>query len=160
MSINIFVSNLDSSFKYKPTVEDKSSIVEDKSPSVMANLSNRSWLSNSSLNDSMNQSVPSPSWVYMRGSPSMPQYQPQKLEFNWQHDSINDEQSLQKYLRNIDEKEKIASLHNSLENSPKDSSVFWNHPSTRISKDMSPMFKRTQYQLAPLNTGTFERYKM
>lgn len=89
----------DTSFKYKSSTENQTKL-PDRSPSPPINLSTRSWLSTSSPNDSLNQSMASSSWAYSRGSPTMPSYQPH-LDFGRQSDSIIEEQSLQEYLRQV-----------------------------------------------------------
>ncbi|KAJ8972246.1 hypothetical protein NQ317_011071 [Molorchus minor] len=128
--------------------------------STPMNLSALSWRSNVSQNESLNYSLSSPSWVYTKGTPeaksmaSPVQFSKQNspVKSSFQDTSsievIKDENSLNKYLKEHEETEKVNKVANKSQQSSNLLSSFWSHPVAKSAKDMSTFLKKCQYQLS------------
>ncbi|XP_018573554.1 transmembrane protein 209 [Anoplophora glabripennis] len=141
--------------------------------STPMNLSALSWKSNISQNESMNYSMSS-SWNYLKGTPDVnvskfsnktspksfsKQPSPAKLSFRDTSslEFIKDENSLQKYLKEHEESQKVDKVTNKTHQSSNLLSSFWSHPVSKTAKDMSSFLKKCQYQLStpsPTRTAT------
>ncbi|XP_076268905.1 transmembrane protein 209 [Rhynchophorus ferrugineus] len=144
------------------------------SPTVNTSLnaSHLSWRSGISHNESMsvNYSMPSPSWIYHKGTPEMNQSQYANLSnrrtpksphspLSSYHnvssiENIDDESSLNQYLKEHEEVEKVNKMANKSHNSANLLSSFWSHPITKSAKDMSTFLKKSQYQLSSQSPGS------
>lgn len=72
-------------------------------------------------------------------------------------ESIIDELSLQKYLKEHDKNEKNMKVANKSHQSSNLLSSFWSHPVTKTAKDMSTFLKKCHYQLSTLSPGKVYR---
>lgn len=107
----------------------------------------------------------SSSWNYLKGTPDMnvskfsnkpsptvfsKKEPPEKLTFcdTSTIESINDENSLQKYLKEHEEAQKINKIANKTHETSNLLSSFWSHPVAKTAKDMSSFLKKCQYQLS------------
>ncbi|XP_075217050.1 transmembrane protein 209 isoform X3 [Lycorma delicatula] len=158
-------------YKYVKVKEEVNAPVistPDNSSSTPVNFSSSSWLSSpitsvSDFDDSKigsNYSLSSPSWIYTCGSPrrspqsstNVPAVQPRNLFYNnlsnASVDSINDESSLARYLKEYDGFEKSSLVSSSMEQPSNLLSMFWSHPVTRSPSEATPMLRRCAYQLA------------
>lgn len=134
------------------------------------NASQLSWRSNVSHNDSMsvNYSMQSPSWVYHKGTPDLNQSQysnvsnrkssnffsksPQSPISTYHNistvENIEDEDSLNQFLKDYEEVENANKLANKSQHPTNLLSLFWSHPITKTAKDMTSFLKKSQYQLS------------
>ncbi|XP_057669567.1 transmembrane protein 209 [Diorhabda carinulata] len=113
-------------------------------------------------NDSLNYSMSSPSWTYIKGTSDLnsskfspkrspvTQQTPVKSSFRdvSSMELIEDEDSLNKYLKEHEENEKANKLTSKQEHSSNLLSSFWSHPVTQTAKDVSEFLKKCQYQLS------------
>lgn len=131
-----------------------------------------SWRSSLSPNDSLNYSIQSQSWIYAKNptpdyskqtSPKFSSTTPVSKSTYRDTSSveqINDEDSLNKFLKEHEEAEKSLKITNKIDDSTNLLSSFWSHPVAKTSKDLSSFLKKCQYQLssqspskAAANTG-------
>ncbi|XP_023029269.1 transmembrane protein 209 isoform X2 [Leptinotarsa decemlineata] len=127
-------------------------------------ISSVSQLSNVSQLDSINFSISSPSWTYLKCTPetnttrfsnrsppnSASKTSSMKTSFCEASsvEFITDENSLNKYLKEYEEMEKVQKLANKSQQSSNLLSSFWSHPVTKTAKDVSSFLKKCQYQLS------------
>ncbi|KAG5891421.1 hypothetical protein JTB14_031487 [Gonioctena quinquepunctata] len=126
-------------------------------------------ISNLSNMDSMNYSLSSPSWTYLKGTPepNSPRFsnRPSPVTFSKSSplktpfreassvEAITDENSLSKYLKEYEEMEKANKLASKPQQASNLLSSFWSHPVTKTAKDVSSFLKKCQYQLATQSTS-------
>lgn len=68
-------------------------------------------------------------------------------------ETITDEESLEKYLKEHAKYERSVKQINKSQHSSNLLSSFWSHPVTKTVKDMSSFLKKCHYQLATLSPG-------
>lgn len=106
----------------------------------------------------------SSSWKYLKGTPDnvskfsnkpspnsfSKKASPSKLSFcdTSTVEFINNENSLQKYLKEHEEAQKVNKIANKSHETSNLLSSFWSHPVTKTAKDMSSFLKKCQYQLS------------
>lgn len=101
-----------------------------------------------------NCSLSSPSWVYHKGSTpiNLRNRSSSNRSAFYQNDSsvefIADEKSLQKYLQEYADNEKLNQTTTPPKNSSNLISSFWSHPITKTAKDMTSFLAKCQYQLS------------
>lgn len=111
-----------------------------------------------------NYSLTSSSWVYCRNATSISPVAasspkdnvPQRVQYVSGVDSIQDEDSLNRYLKDYENYEKNSSIiYNQNLNMSTESPIssFWSHPASKSNKNASPMLWRCQYQLASPTTS-------
>ncbi|XP_047117235.1 transmembrane protein 209 [Schistocerca piceifrons] len=155
------VKHLDSFIKVsqKPATEDKESSQLSQSgrglSSTRLNFSALSWRSSGmspTLSERSNISTPSTSWNFSPGSPPATEtspVSPDKVSFYTSSpvDFIENERSLQQYLKDYEVKEKCAAVGETMEQPTNFLSSYWKSPTMRKS-ELSPVSGRYVYQLA------------
>ncbi|CAH1138308.1 unnamed protein product [Phyllotreta striolata] len=112
-----------------------------------------------SQNESLNYSLSSSSWKFktsLEPKPkSSPSTSPTPLNLNKSSfrdatsvEYISDEDSLNKYLKEYEEMEKVNKLTTKQQQSSNLLSSFWSHPVTQSAKNVSEYLKHCQYQLS------------
>lgn len=109
-------------------------------------MSAASWLSNS-----YNESMSSPSWSYQGGTPvrsTSPSYRCSPIvSENLSNAELDNEDHLNQYLKEYESLESTQNI--SLGEKPTNLlSFFWNYPSSKLSKEISPLLSKCQYQLS------------
>lgn len=156
------VRDLDPSYRIE--TPKKSNVSETSTPTPLnITLNRRSTISQS---DSINYSMSSSSWAYLKGTPDSksPHYanKPSPSSISNQSPNLNkssfrdvssvefigDEDSLNKYLKEHEEIEKANKLTSKQQHSSNLLSSFWSHPVTQTAKDVSEFLKKCQYQLS------------
>lgn len=148
---------------YYKIVDTKFSTPISKSPSSpispsqasTPNQSFISWRSSSSQQNDSIYSIPSPSWVYHRGSPAQNRQDttptsPLTIPDTSGVDSICDETSLNQYLKDYETHEKILNASTNTDDSTQTNLLtsFWSHPATRVCTEVSSFLKNSTYQLS------------
>lgn len=98
--------------------------------------------------------MPSPSWVFYRGSPDQKTKTTPSRHSLVVDDTLNDgeyisnEKMLQQYLYDYDIQDKAQNANNTLDTQSNLLSSYWTHPANQTQHDVSMYLRKAQYQLA------------